>query len=138
MIRRVGWVAIAAIAMLVSACGSSAPQGSMKEVQRAKAGGLELVLLSPSDALSQGKGFAILEFHDGSGSLVDVGTVKVAATMPMAGMSPMIGGTDVKPTPAPGRYEVATDFSMAGTWNLAVEWDGPKGRGAARMVGTVR
>jgi len=124
--------------MVVSACGSSAPQGSMKELQRAKAGAIELVLLAPSDALPQGKGFAILEFHDASGSLVDVGAVKVNATMAMAGMSPMIGGTDVKPTPAPGRYEIATDFSMAGTWQLAVEWDGPKGHGSARMPGTVR
>ena len=48
------------------------------------------------------------------------------------------GGSEVKPTPAPGRYEIATDFSMAGSWNLAVEWDGPKGRGSARLRGTVR
>lgn len=110
----------------------------MKEIQRTKSGEFELVLLGQSDAMPQGKGFAILEFHDASGSLVDVGTVKVNATMPMAGMAPMIGGTEVKPTPAPGRYELATDFSMAGSWQLAVEWDGPKGHGTARMPGTVR
>ena len=137
MIRRAGWIAVAAIVVMVPAC-SREPQGSMKELQRTKAGGLDVVLLAPSDALSQGKGFAILEFHDSSGNLVNVGTVKVNATMPMAGMSPMIGGSDVKPTPAPGRYEIATDFSMAGSWNLAVEWDGPKGRGSARLPGTVR
>lgn len=33
----------------------------------------------------------------------------------------MIGGSDVKPTPAPGRYEIATDFRMAGSWNLTIE-----------------
>ena len=137
MIRTAGWIAATAIAMMASAC-SQAPQGSMKEIQRTKSGALELVLLSPSDALTQGKGFAILEFHDGTGSLVDVGAVKVNATMTMAGMSPMIGGSEVKPTPAPGRYEIATDFSMAGTWQLAVEWDGPKGHGSARLPGTVR
>ena len=136
MIRSAG-IAAAAIAMVVAAC-SQAPQGSMKDIQRTKAGALELVLLGPSDALAQGKGFAILEFHDASGSLVDVGTVKVNATMAMAGMSPMIGGSDVKPTPAPGRYEIVTDFGMAGTWQLAVQWDGPKGHGSARMPGTVR
>src|SRR5689334_6673744 len=114
MIRTAGWIAAAAMAMFVVACGGSqAPQGAMKEIQRAKAGGLELVLLGQSDALAQGKGFAILEFHDASGSLVDVGTVKVNATMVMAGMAPMIAGSDVKPTPAPGRFEIATDFSMA-------------------------
>ena len=137
MIRTAGWIAVAAIAMVMSAC-SQPPQGSMKDIQRTKAGALELVLLGPSDALAQGKGFAILEFHDASGSLVDVGTVKVNATMAMAGMSPMIGGSDVTPTPAPGRYEIVTDFGMAGTWQLAVEWDGPKGPGSARMPGPVR
>ncbi len=137
MTSRVSWIAVAAIVVMVSAC-SREPQGSMKELQRTKVGDLDVVLLAPSDSLPQGKGFAILEFHDGSGNLVNVGTVKVNATMPMAGMSPMIGGSDVKPTPAPGRYEIATDFSMAGSWNLAVEWDGPKGRGSARLPGTVR
>ena len=138
MIRRAGWVALVAIAMVVAACSSQTPQNSMKELQRTKAGGLDVVLLAPSDALPQGKGFAVVEFHDTNGSLVDVGTVKVNATMAMAGMSPMIAGSEVKPTPAPGRYEIATDFSMAGTWQLAVEWDGPKGHGSARMPGTVR
>jgi hypothetical protein len=44
----------------------------------------------------------------------------------------------VKPTPAPGRYEIATDFGMAGTWDLAIEWDGPRGRGSARLPAAVR
>ena len=128
-------VVVAALCLM--AC-SSEPQGSMRELQRTKAGAFDVVLLAPQDALQQGKGFAILEFHDSSGNLVNVGTVKVNATMPMAGMAPMIGGSDVKPTPAPGRYEIATDFSMAGSWNLAIEWDGPRGRGSARLSGTVR
>ena len=137
--RTAGLIAATAIAIVVAGCGSGqAPQSSMKEIQRAKAGDLQLVLLGQSDALAQGKGFAILEFHDASGSLVDVGTVKVNATMVMAGMAPMIAGSEVKPTPAPGRYEIATDFNMAGTWQLAVEWDGPKGHGTARFPGTVR
>jgi hypothetical protein len=122
---------------LVAAC-SSAPEGSMKELERANAGELEVVLLAPSETLTQGQGFAILEFRDASGSLVDVGRVKVASTMPHPGAEPMIGGSEVKPTPAPGRYEIATSFSMAGSWFFAIEWDGPKGRGSARLQGTVR
>jgi hypothetical protein len=123
--------------MTVSAC-SQAPENSMKELQRAEAGDLEIVLLAPWDGLPQGKAFAILEFRDGSGNLVNVGAVKVRATMAHPGAEPMIGGSEVKPTPAPGRYEIATDFSMAGRWDLAIEWDGPKGRGTARLPGTVR
>ena len=49
----------------------------------------------------------------------------------------MSGGSEIKPTPAPGRYEVATDFSMAGTWYLQVEWNGPAGRGSARLESRV-
>src|SRR5690348_13539422 len=118
--NRATWIVLAVVGMLAAAC-SSPPAGSMIEMQRAKAGAFDVVLLSPSGVLPQGKGFAILEFHDASGSLVDVGAVKVNATMVMAGMAPMIAGSEVKPTPAPGRYEMATDFSMAGTWQLAVE-----------------
>ena len=117
---------------------SQAPHNSRKELTRATAGELEIVLLAPSDALPQGPGFAILEFRDSRGNLVNVGAVKVGATMPHPGAETMVGRSDVKPTPAPGRYEIATDFSMAGSWNLAIEWDGPKGRGSARLPGTVR
>jgi hypothetical protein len=127
---------VAAIA-LVTAC-SSAPQGSMRELGRATAGAFDVVLLAPSDSLERGKSFAILEFHDSSGSLVNVGRVTVRATMAHPGAEPMVGGSDVKPTPAPGRYEIATDLTMAGTWDLAIEWDGPTGRGSAKLTPAVR
>jgi hypothetical protein len=134
MIRRT--VMVAALAACVAAgCGQPA-QGSLKEVQRAHAGTLDVVLLSTAAALPQGKGFAVLEFRSSNGSLVNVGTVRVNATMPMAGMAPMIGGSEVTPTPAPGRYELATDLGMAGTWRFAVEWDGPAGKGSALLAGT--
>jgi hypothetical protein len=128
-------VVVAALCLM--ACGSE-PQGSMRELQRASAGAYEVVLLAPSDALPKGPGFAILEFRTSNGALVDVGTVTVNATMAHPGTEPMRGGSEVKPTPAPGRYEIATDFNMAGTWDLAIEWDGPAGRGTARLPGTVR
>ena len=110
----------------------------MRELRRTSAGAVDLVLLAPSDAIERGKSFAILEFHDGSGSLVDVGKVTVRATMPHPGAEPMVGVSDVKPTPAPGRYEIATDLSMGGSWDLAVEWDGPRGRGSAKLAATVQ
>jgi len=129
-------VLVAALAACVAAGCGQPPQGSLKEVQRTHAGALDVVLLSTAEALPQGKGFAVLEFRSSAGSLVNVGTVRVNATMPMAGMAPMIGGSEVTPTPAPGRYELATDLSMAGTWRFAVEWDGPAGKGSALLAGT--
>lgn len=128
---------LAAAITLVASCGGP-PQGTMRELQRTRAGGLEVVLLAPSDALPRGPGFAILEFRESSGALVNVGTVKVSATMPHPGAETMAGRSDVKPTPAPGRYEISTDFSMAGSWFFAIEWEGPRGRGSMRLQAAVR
>jgi hypothetical protein len=135
--RIAAWASAVGAVVLLGGC--SEPGGNtMKELQHAMVGPLDVVLLSPSAALSQGQSFAILEFRRADATLVDVGSVRVSATMPMAGAPTMIGGSEVKPTPAPGRYEIVTDFSMAGTWRLAVEWDGPAGKGATILIGTVR
>jgi len=126
-----------AAAALVMACGGgqSAP---LKELQRAKSGSMDIVLLSSNDAIRQGKDTVVLEFRNASAALVDVGTVTVNATMTMAGMAPMIGDGVVTPSATKGRYEVATDLSMAGTWRLNVAWDGPAGKGSVSMPGTAR
>jgi hypothetical protein len=80
-----------------------------------------------------------LEFrHITDGSLADVGTVKANATMPMASMAPMLGGVEVLPGDAPGRYTATIDLSMAGGWRLGVEWNGPAGRGSATLLTSVR
>ena len=55
---------------------------------------------------------------------VDVGEVRAGASMPMPGM-PMFGRINVERAEVPGRYRAEGDFSMAGTWRLNVDWDGP-------------
>jgi hypothetical protein len=135
MIRRVGLVAL--LLMLLAGC-SRPPEGSLKELQTMRVGELDVVLLSLSDALPQSNGFALLEFRDRNGMLVDVGTVKVSATMPMPGAPTMTGASEIKPTPAPGRYELSTTFSMAGMWHLNVEWIGPAGQGSTRLETTAK
>ena len=125
------------IALSAMVACSRPPEGSLKQLQTSQVGDLEVVLLAPAEALARGQGFALLEFRDGNGMLVDVGRVRMTATMPMPGASAMSGGSEIKPTPAPGRYEVATDFSMAGTWFLQVEWNGPAGRGSTRLESRV-
>ena len=123
---------LALIVLLAAACGGN-KTAELKELQRAKAGTLNVVLLSPGEALKQGKGSFVLEFRDAGGALVDVGTVKVGATMPMAGMAPMFGDCTVMPTPTKGRYDVSSDLTMAGTWRFAIAWDGPTGKGSASI-----
>jgi hypothetical protein len=130
--------------LLLGACTakSDTPQpgtSGLTEVQRTTSGDLDVVLLAASDALPEGKSQATLEFQAGADRhLVDVGTVKAAATMPMPGMSPMLGSVFVNKSDTPGRYTVDADLGMTGTWRLTVEWDGPAGKGSASFPGTVR
>jgi len=127
---------IYAVLLLLTACGGG-ETSQLKELQRVKAGTMDIVLLAPGDSLKQGKGSFVLEFRDAGGNLVDVGTVMVGASMPMPGMAPMFGESTVTPSATKGRYDVASDFGMAGTWRLQIAWDGPAGKGSASVPGSV-
>jgi hypothetical protein len=124
-------------ALIIAACGG-AGQPAMQELQRTRTGMVDVVLLSPAAGLTQGKNALVLEFRAGDGTLLDVGTVRVNATMPMPGMSPMLAATEVHPAEVKGRYALDGDFSMAGTWRITVDWNGAAGRGAASLSGSVR
>ena len=39
------------------------------------------------------------------------------------------------PTDVPGRYEATAEFGMAGAWQMAIQWDGPAGRGIGHFRG---
>jgi hypothetical protein len=132
--RAVTWTMVLAMAVLQLACGRTG--GTMTALQRITAGDLEVVVLSPRDALQHGQDTFILEFRK-SGNLVDVGDVRATATMPMPGM-PMFGSVDVQRTDVPGRYSASSRFDMAGTWRTTLEWDGPAGRGSVTFSGAVR
>ena len=113
--------------------------GSVKEIQRASAGALDVVLMAADDALQAGKNTAVLEFRTHADqALADVGGVNVAASMPMAGMPPMFGTAAVAKTADPGRYNLELQLGMAGSWRLDVRWDGPQGAGEASLVTSAR
>lgn len=128
----INWGVVIALAMAPVACrrGDVAP---LKELQRTHAGAIDVVVLSPNDALRQGKDSFVLEFRGADGTLVDVGTVKATATMPMAGMSPMFGTVELQRSDVAGRYIASTDIGMVGGWQMAVEWNGTAGAGATRF-----
>jgi hypothetical protein len=107
-------------------------------VHRMRSGNLEILLLSPTGTLQQGRSTFSIEFHaaDG-GALVDVGTVRGSANMPMPGMV-MPSGMQVHPGSVPGRYEATAEFGMAGAWPMSLEWDGPNGHGSASFEGNVQ
>jgi len=131
--RRPLCLIVAAVAAAIG-CGGT----NMTEVQKVKSGMMEVVLLSPHNGLRHGKDAFVIEFRSASdGALVDAGQVRGSATMPMAG-TPMFGTVDVQRTDVPGRYAANGDFSMAGTWRMTMQWDGPAGQGSVTFPGSVQ
>ena len=134
---RIAWGLIVAAALAGSGCGRARDTADMNELQRVKTGPMTVVLLSSHDALRQGTDTFIIEFRTEDGDrLVDVGEIGGTASMAMTG-TPMFGSLDVRRTNVPGRYEARAEFSMAGTWRIALEWEGPAGKGAVAFAGSV-
>ena len=131
-IRRL--LAVMVVTVLAVGCGGAA---KLTEIQRVKSGALDIVLLSPRDGLRHGKDTFFIEFRSTTGGLVDAGSVRGNATMPMPG-SPMFASIDVKRTDVAGRYEANGDFSMAGTWRMSLQWEGPAGQGSVTFPGSVQ
>jgi hypothetical protein len=122
------------LAVMLAACGTSK---KLTELQRVKSGMLDIVVLSPNDALKHGKDMLVIEFRSPDGKLVDVGEVKGGASMSMSG-TPMIGSVDVKRGDQTGQYVAETQLDMAGTWRLTLEWKGPAGPGSTTFSGNVQ
>ncbi len=126
------------VACFVAAACGGADTVKTTELRRVRSGEMDVLLLSARDGLRHGKDTFTIEFRAASdGHLVDAGSVRASATMPMAG-APMFGSIDVKRTDVPGRYAGDVEFSMAGTWRVSVEWDGPAGRGSAVLSANVQ
>jgi Cu(I)/Ag(I) efflux system membrane protein CusA/SilA len=107
-------------------------------IQQATVNGLVVSLASADGAIRQGRATYFVEFRSAdSNALVDVGDLTVAGTMAMPGML-MAAKTEVTRTSVTGRYEVTSEFTMAGVWRLAFEWSGPQGRGAVVLNGDVQ
>lgn len=138
MTRTLRWASGLAIMMVTvtAGCGDARDATTMTELQRVKSGTLDVALLSPHDALRHGKDAFMIEFKT-NGNLVDVGSVRASANMPMPGMA-MFGNIEVHRTDTPGRYTANGEFEMAGTWRMALEWEGPAGKGSVTFSGTVQ
>ena len=135
VIRTAAAMVLLAAAVFAAACGVGT--GELKEVQRVRSGDLDVVLLSQDGTLNRGKDAFVIEFRKPDGSLVDVGTVRTSANMPMPGMT-MAGNVAVEPSKVPGRYSANGDFGMAGGWQMKIEWNGSAGQGAVSFEGAVQ
>ena len=141
-----------AIAMLIALGGGAwavwrftrtaapnAASGAAREdvVQTVRSGDLEIVLRAPTATLHTGRNVFTIEFRSQAGKLVDVGTVRVAANMTMPGMV-MPGNVEVQSAGVSGRYTATSEFGMAGSWPIRLEWNGPAGRGSVSFQGSVQ
>jgi copper/silver efflux system protein len=107
-------------------------------VQTIRAGDLDIVLLTPTGMLRQGRNTFAIEFRrTGTTTLVDVGGVSAAGNMSMPGMV-MSSGVQVTPTGTPGRFTATAEFGMAGTWRMSIEWDSTAGRRSVQFEGGVQ
>jgi YtkA-like len=110
--------------------------GSVVHTIRAR--DIEVVLRSQDAALRQGRNTFTVEFRRlDNGTLVDVGTVRASANMRMPGMV-MSSGLQLTPSGVPGRYVATAEFGMAGGWQMAIDWNGPAGRGSVNFQGSVQ
>jgi Cu(I)/Ag(I) efflux system membrane protein CusA/SilA len=117
---------------------SVTPQAAGSVVQIVRAGDLDVVVLSESGALRTGRNTFTIEFRRaGTETLVDAGRVHASANMTMPGMA-MSGNLQVMPSGVPGRYKATAEFGMAGAWPMAIEWDGPAGKGSVNFQGGVQ
>jgi Cu(I)/Ag(I) efflux system membrane protein CusA/SilA len=115
---------------------SESPAGRIVHSERQ--GDLTISLLSPSGTLRTGRNAFTIEFRSASnGELMEVGTVRASANMPMPGMV-MPGNVQVSRAIAPGRYEATADFGMAGAWQMAIEWQSRGRQGSIKFEGAVQ
>jgi len=122
---------------IVHRASDTGPPGGFTTIQQVSADNLRITLLSATGPLKQGRNTYLIEFRSPEGALVDVGTVRATANMPMPGMV-MPSGVELRRTVVAGRYEAAAEFGMAGAWQMALEWDGPAGRGSVNFEGAVQ
>lgn len=140
----IGGVVVALLAAGIAAWRGAGNHGGIAESQagsavvRVRSGDVDIVLRSSSGALRQGRNAFTLEFRSaGNGDLLDVGSVRASANMPMPGMV-MPSGMQIQAGAVKGRYEGTAEFGMAGAWQMSVEWNGPAGRGAVSFEGPVQ
>jgi hypothetical protein len=137
-------VAVIAVIVAVAATGwwvRSRPQttdavGTVLETVRT--GDLVITLSNADGALRQGANNFRIEFRSArTNERVDVGMVTLGAAMTMPGMV-MTSPITIAPAGLPGVYNATGEYSMAGSWQMTLEWNGPAGRGSAAFDGEVQ
>ena len=125
--------------MVAGVLAGSAWSAEQKVIQTQKTKDLVITLTSESGQWSKGKNAFVLEFTSAKDKQpVDAGKVSLDTSMTMSGMAPMIAGATFSPDKTPGRYFGTIEFADTGTRQVTVSWEGPAGKGSARLSVPVR
>jgi hypothetical protein len=124
------YMALAVVVVLtLAACsrGGGGDVSDLQQIEQQRTDEYIVSLLNETNQLKQGKEDFVLEFRRASDNKrVDVGNVQASLSMPMPGMPTMIGEASVIPTADPGLYDVKSNISMAGSWQLNVKFEDGK------------
>ena len=140
------WVVVTAVLFVIAVAaaawwtGTRAPGGGRdgNVLETVRTNDMVITLSNADGALRQGANRFRIEFRSArTNELVDVGTVQVGAAMTMPGMV-MTSPIAIAPTGTPGVYEATGEYSMAGSWQMTLDWNGPAGRGSAAFEGDVQ
>ncbi len=146
VLRSRRWAVVAAV-VVVSALVATAwwirnrdaatdEEGTVLET--VQTGDLAITLSNVEGVLRQGSNRFRIEFRSvRTNEPVDVGTVQLGAAMTMPGMV-MTSPITIAPAGQPGVYDATGEYSMAGSWQMTLEWNGPAGRGSAVFDGDVQ
>ena len=139
--RRTAAIALVLVAATAAAAwwmsDRSAPGGG-STLETVRTGDLVITLSNADGALRQGANQFRIEFRSAqTNELVDVGSVQLGAAMTMPGMV-MTSPITISPTGQAGVYQATGEYSMAGSWQMTLEWNGPAGRGSAAFDGDVQ
>ncbi|MBI3126294.1 MAG: FixH family protein [Candidatus Tectomicrobia bacterium] len=133
------WIAAGILFLSVSLAGGAASGAELKPIRSHKTKDVAIALLSESGQWKQGKNSFILEFKSSANQKpIDAGKVTLSTSMAMPGMAPMIAGASLTPGKAPGQYLGTISFPDSGTRQVTITWDGPAGKGSARLSVPVR
>ncbi|HEY6361059.1 MAG TPA: CusA/CzcA family heavy metal efflux RND transporter, partial [Vicinamibacterales bacterium] len=140
------WAAVAVVVVVGAlAAGAwwirsrpAAVDGPGTVLETVRTGDLVITLSKADGALRQGLNRFRIEFRSArTNELVDVGAVQLGAAMTMPGMV-MTSPITIAPAGQPGVYDATGEYTMAGSWEMTLEWNGPAGRGSATFDGDVQ
>jgi hypothetical protein len=124
---------------MAGACSGRNAQAAEKVIKTTKSDDQTVTLSNSTGVLKHGENDLFVSFADSSGKLIDVGAASLNFQMAAMGSMPeMNDKATLTTTETPGKYRARVEIEMSGTWEAVISYEGPHGRGQARMTVNVK